>query len=236
MTARLANSTSSSAARNGATARGHRRRVERAGDVEPSARSPRSRAVAVGARRAPSRGTREHDLAGRVVVGDGDAVALGELGAPARASPPSSASIVPSPLRRRTRPSAGRAATTSSSASSRVERAGGGERRELAERVAGEGDRRRRGRERVQPARLAQKIAGCAKRVDSSTRAKRILADQLGSELEQVGRGARDVRRACPATGCPARGTGRRCVRSMTHTSRPSRHAGASACDPPIGG
>ena len=44
-----------------------------------------------------------------------------------------------------------------------------------------------------QPAIEAQKIAGWAKRVDSSTRANGILADELDAAIEQIGELPRDV-------------------------------------------
>ena len=197
-------STSSSAARNGATAGAMRRRVEGAGDrqadralAELAAPSPRraSKRVAVAG---------EHDLAGRVVVGDGEAGGVGDLrasssSAPTRAiiEPRSSASAIRRPRR-----------TTSSSASSTVSTpAAASAASSPSEWPAAAPGATSSARPR-QPAIEAQKMAGCWKRVLSSTRANGILADELDGSARAARGSAARRGRASRGSGSPGRGTG----------------------------
>ena len=167
------------------TAARHQRRVERAGDVELDRADAARRAARPRRPRSPA-GAGEHELAGRVVVGDGDAVRGGDR------------------LRRRRRRRRARRASCRRRASDisrprsddqpqRValgDRAGGGERAQLAERVAGDG---------VGAAASSADPAGERGAEDRGLREarvlvgarERILADELGDELEQVGRGRR---------------------------------------------
>ncbi len=182
----------------------HARRVERAGDVE------RQRAAAVlaggllGLRELVARAG-EDDLAGGVVVGDGDAGGLGDR---AR-SPPRS--------RRRARASSRRVVGLGHQLAAQhdeaqrvvaLEHAGGGERGQLAERVAG-GGARRRGRAR--PSRRGWRRRWRAGRSGwtRSARGNGILAHERDAALEQV-RGALARRgRASRVSGCPGRGKAR---------------------------
>ena len=158
----------SSAARNGSTAgsiaaSGRRRRRRAAGRARRARGRPPRRSSS--APRSPD----EHDLAGRVVVGDGDAGGLRDRLARPRACRRSSASIEPASSR--PRPSAcraaRRAARASSSGSTPAAASAASSPSEWPAAHLGLGVA-----QLVQPASSAQKIAGWAKRVDSSTRGK----------------------------------------------------------------
>ena len=162
----------------------HRGRVERAGDVERGSRGGRARRRPPRRASSASRGAGQHDLAGRVVVGDGDAGGLGDRRARPRRSrrrarassrvrrPRPSAAAQDDELAARRRASSTPAAASAASSPSEWPAAAHG----------------CVGRSASQPASDAQKIAGCAKRVLSSTRGERILADELDAALEQLGR------------------------------------------------
>ena len=136
-----------------------------------------------------------------------------------------------SPIRRPRR-------TTSSSASSRLEHAGGGQRGQLAERVAG--GRRGSRSSASQPASEAQKIAGWAKRVFSSTRGEGVLADELDARARAGRARAGRPGRACQASGCPGPGRAPRVAVALlttcTITDTATTVTPSSGDIPPAGG
>ena len=183
----------------------HARRVERAGDVERRARGGRARGRPPRPSASCVARAGEDDLAGRVVVGDGDAGGLGDRARPPRRSRRSSASIEPTVV------GLGHQLAAQHDELERVvalEHAGGGERGQLAERVAG-GRAAASRSSASQPARLAQKIAGWAKRVDSLGARERVLAHERDAALEQVGGAIARRGPASRVSGCPGRGTAR---------------------------
>ena len=194
------NSVSSSAARNGSTptpcsASGRRRR-----------RRPRwcGGRIAGGllGRLEPVARAGEDDLAGRVVVGDGHAGRFGDRRGLlfARADQREHRADVVG---------LGHQLAAQHDELQRVvalEHAGGGERGQLAERVAAPAAASRPSAS--QPARLAQKMAGCAKRVDSPARGNGSSPTSAMQRSSRSGHGPRRGR-ACRVSGCPGRETAR---------------------------
>ena len=217
-----------------ATAGSIARRVERAGDVERQHAAAALAGDLLGLVERVARAG-EDDLAGRVVVGDGDAGGLGDrralvLGRRRRARA--------SCRRRRPRPSAGRAGRRARSASSRSSTPAAAsaasspsEWPAAAHGVAG--------RARPSRRRLAQKIAGCAKRVFSLDARERILADELDARARAARARAARRGRASRASGSPGRGRAPRvllrCSHLHHHRRARRRHTLGSAL-PPAGG
>ena len=131
----------------------------------------------------------QDDLAGRVVVGDGDAGGLGDRLARPRSCRPAARA---SSRSRRPRPSAGRAGRRARGRRRASSTPAAASAAELAERVAG-GQRAARRRSACQPAIEAQKIAGWAKRVDSSTRANGSSPTSSMQRSSRSGQLPRDV-------------------------------------------
>ena len=140
-------------------------------------------------------------------------------------------------------PSAGRAARRAAARRRRVERAGGDQRGELAERVAG--DRRRRRRRRRAAARSRRRSRSRSPAARSACRRRRARRDRRRRPRSASARAGRDApprpRRACPAVWLPWPGK-RSAVRCSStpvgdRSYRPRRHyADPGLTDPPAGG
>ena len=206
------------ASRNGSTACRHRRRVEGARHVEEDRPQPirraRPPAPPAGARRRPPAraGRGRCRWPARAPWSRASARGSPPASAPSSASipcsaPAAAASAISSPRRTASsRPACGSSAP------------GGDERRELAERVAGERARlvdvpAARSAARAHPARRRSRRRWRAVRSGCSRSRARNGSSPVERDaaLEQLRRGALARARACRGSGSPGRGTGRRC-------------------------
>jgi hypothetical protein len=210
----------------------HQRRVERAGDVERDRAAAMVASVLLGAGEVLAR-AREHDLAGGVVVGDGHVAMLGDLarlvlgGADEREH---RAGVV----------GLGHQAAAEDDELERgvaVQRAGGGQRAELAEAVAGGDAGLEAGGLVAGQARAEDRGLGEARALVSAREG--VLADELDHPVEQVGRDAchEVAHLGCLAALAGKERGGRLWVGDEAHASAPwevcARLRGDAPAEPP---